>query len=200
MIPLAGLAVFSGFSLNLFLSCALGVAGVAGETAPKGGIKNQLPFFQFGVLSVSVLILYILFGYILPASWFGFLAYFLFFPLSALSCLGLEFLGKRFLPKQAGFMKMFSALTAYDGLVPASLIITFQMALNLLDALILTIFFVLGIMVSMLILNEIRRRSAFERVPRHLRGSPIIFISMGLLSLISVSVAGICFRILEGFP
>jgi len=58
-------------------------------------------------------------------------------------------------------------------------------------------FFAFGTFISMLILNELRRRSTLERVPRCLRGNPLMLISMGLLSLISASVAGICFRILE---
>ena len=200
MIPLAALAVFSGLSLNLLLSFALGAAGVASDILPRGETRRHLPLFQLGVLFVSVLCLWVFFSFVIPPFWRGFSEYFLFFPLSALVCMGLELLGERILPKPGGIRKVFTAFTAYDGLVPASLIITVLTAANFSGALILSLFFALGILISILILNEIRRRSTLEWVPRHLRGSPLIFISMGLLSLIAASAAGICFKILEGIP
>ena len=204
MISMAALAVFSGLSLNLFLQFALGIAGNA---FPKGTHPRQLPFFQFGVLFVSVLFLWVFFRYVLPSPWRGFSEYFLFFPLSALVCMGLELLRERGFqrifpgknPKFADTKKMFSAFTAYDGLVPASLIICFALAGSFAGAAVLSLFFVLGNLAAMLILNEIRRRSALERVPRFLRGKPLVLISMGLLSLISASAAGICFTILDVF-
>jgi electron transport complex protein RnfA len=117
--------------------------------------------------------------------------------------MGFEFLGERiflrFFPSHGGMKKVYSAFTAYEGLVPASLIITFLVAANFKSALVLTLFFAIGNLVAIIILDEIRRRSTLEWVPHYLKGSPLILISMGLLSLISVSVAGICFRILEIF-
>ena len=200
MIPLAALAIFAGLSLNIFLSFALGVAGIAGDRLPDGETNRKLPLFQFAVLFITVLFLWVFFTYLLPPRLLGFFEFFLFFPLSALICMGLECLGGRILPKPGGIRKVFSAFTAYDGLVPASLIITILTAVTFLEALIAALFFVLGNLFSVLILNEIRRRSTLEWVPRNLRGSPLIFISMGLLSLIAASAAGICFKILEGIP
>ena len=200
MIALAALAVFSGLSVNLLLSFALGTAGAAGDKLPKGETRRRLPLFQLGVLFITVLFLWVLFTYVLPPSLKSFAAYFLFFPLSALFCKGLEFLRERFFPKFGPAVKVFSAYTAYDGLVPVSLVITFTLAGNFSGAVVLALFFVLGNMAAMLALNEIRRGSNLEWVPRFLRGSPLILISMGLLSLISVSAAGICFRVLDVFP
>ena len=193
MISLAALAVFSGLSLNLLLQFALGTTGVAGETREQKGI----PFFQLGIMFISILFLWVLFTLILPPQWRGFSEYFLFFPFSALACLSLERLGVRILPKFRS--KVFNALTAYDGLVPVSVLITFKLALNFLCAFVLALFFVLGNLAAILVLNEIRRKSALERVPGFLRGSPLILISMGLLSLITAVAAGICFKILEVF-
>jgi len=205
MVFLATLAVFSGLSLNLLLSFALGAAGAA-KAIPKGETKQALPLFQLGVMFVSALFLWVFFSFAVPPFWTGFSMYFLFFPLSAVVCMGLEFswerMFSRFFPKAdppPGMKKVFSAFTAYDGLVPASLILTFLLAGTFLGALVLSLFFALGNLTAMLILNEIRRRSTLERVPRFLKGSPLILISMGLLALISASVAGICFRILETF-
>jgi len=200
MITLAALAVFSGLSLNLFLSFAVGAGGAARDSLSKSQTRRQLPVFQFAVLFVSIIFLWIIFTYLLPSSWTGFLVYFLFFPLSALVCMGLEFARERLFPKFGSTVKVYSAFTGYDGLAPASLIITCALAANFASALVLALFFVLGSMAAMLTLNEIRRRSTLEWVPVQLRGSPLVFISMGLLSLIAVSAAGICFRILEVFP
>jgi len=203
MISLAALAIFSGLSLNLLLSFALGAAGIAGDRLPKGQSARALPVCQLGFLFIAVLFLWVVFTYVFPPHWRGFSEYFLFFPLSALICLGLELFREqvlqRFIPKLGAAKKVFSALTAYDGLVPASLIITITVAGSFLSAFIITLFFALGNLLAMLILNEIRRKSTLEWAPRFLRGSPLILISMGLLSLIFASAAGLFFKLLEVF-
>jgi electron transport complex protein RnfA len=201
MIPLASLAIFSGFSLNLLLQFALGTAGAAIDSLPAGSAgRRRLPFFQFFVHFVSVLFLWVFFTHIMPSRWGGFSEYFLFFPFSALVCMGSEFLGERFIPRppsaSGSFLKVFSAFTAYDGLVPVSLLITLTLAANFTEAFVLVLFFVLGNMAAMLVLYEVRRRSEMEWVPRHLRGSPLILVSMGLLSLIASSAAVLFFRML----
>jgi len=203
MVYIVGLAVFSGLSLNLLLQFALGTAGIASDVGHKKNVKRELPLIQFCILFVSIIFLWIFFKYFLPAFWRGFSEYFLFFPLSAIVCMGSELLVERvlprFFPKLKGLKKSFSAITAYDGLVPASLIISFIAAENLIDVLVIALFFVLGNLTAMLTLNEIARKSALEWVPKYLRGTPLILVSMGLLSLISTFAAGIFFKILEVF-
>jgi electron transport complex protein RnfA len=207
MIYLASLAVFSGLSLNLLLQFAFGTKGAAGDTHHKTGERKKLPFIQLGILFISVLVLWVFFNIILPGHWEGFSEFFLFFPCSALVCMGFEFLIEQVLPKifpqkfpkpKTG-KKTFSALTAYDCLVPASLMITSAAAESFAGVFVIALFFALGNLVAMMVLNEIRRKSTMEWLPRYLRGSPLIIISMGLISFISASVAGICFRILEVF-
>jgi len=203
MINIAGLAIFSAISLNLLLQFALGTADVAGDTGHKKNTKRELPLIQFCIFFISTLVLWVFFKYLLPGFWRGFSEYFLFFPLSAIVCMGLELFVERglprFFPKFSGLKKSFSAITAYDGLIPASLIITFIIAENFTDALVIALSFALGNLAAMLTFNEISRRSALEWVPKYLRGTPLILISMGLLSLISAFAAGIFFRILEVF-
>jgi len=203
MINIAGLAVFSALSLNLLLQFALGTAGAAGDTGHKKNVKRELPLIQFCILFTSTLVLWVFFRYLLPGFWRGFSEYFLFFPLSALVCMGLELFVERVLPKLFSkftrLKKSFSAITAYDGLIPASLIITFIVAETFTDALVISASFALGNLAAMLTLNEISRRSTLEWVPKYLRGTPLILISMGLLSLISILAAGIFFKILEVF-
>jgi electron transport complex protein RnfA len=203
MISLIGMAVFSGFSLNLLLQFALGAKGATGENFRKTDVRRELPLMQMGILFLSSFVLWVFFNYLVPDYWKGFSVFFLFFPLSALACMGLELLAEHIFPQlfppSSEKKRTFSAFTAYEGLVPASLMITSLVAGNFGNAFTLTLFFAIGNLTAMLILNEIRRRSNLEWIPRYLRGSPLILISMGLLSLISVSVAGICFKILEFF-
>lgn len=201
MISFAALAVFSGLSLNLLLQFALGTAGAAGDLPPKG--KREIPFGQLCILFLSLVILWAALSYALPPNWKGFLEYFLFFPLSALVCGGLEFFLERAISrlkkKPVGLRKVFSANTAYEGLVPVALFITLAAAPDFAGAAVLALFFSAGNLAAMLILNEIRRRSTLEWVPQFLRGSPLILISMGLLALIFGTAAGLCFKILEVF-
>ncbi|MDR0720354.1 MAG: hypothetical protein LBF78_12025 [Treponema sp.] len=188
----ASLALFAGLSFNLMLHFALGIGGAA-----LGGPKlNKIPLFQLFVLFLSVFILWIFCRYFLNFLSGGFLEYFLIFPLSVLACMGLEALGKKLFPKQEP-VRVFSASTSYDGLALVSLILTLRLALNIRDALILSFFFAAGCFVSAFILREIRRRSFLERVPRFLKGVPLLLISMGLLSMIFAAAGWICFQVLE---
>ena len=200
MIFLAALAVFSGLSFNLLLQFALGTAGVAADINPRTESKRQIPFFQFGVMFLSVLFLWVFFVFMIPPYWRGgFSQFFLFFPFSALLCIGFEQLRLRLTWKFGKPKKLFSPLTAYEGIVPVSLLLTVKLAGSFMAALVLSLFFVIGNIIAILILNEIRRRSTLEWVPQFLRGSPLILISMGLLSLISAAVAGISFTMLDVF-
>jgi len=203
MINIAGLAVFSGLSLNLLLQFALGTAGAASDTGHKTNVKRELPIIQFCIFFVSTLVLWTFFKYLVPGFWRGFSEYFLFFPLSAVVCMGLEISVERGLPriypKFTGIKKSFSAITAYDGLIPAALIITFIAAKTFTDVLVIALSFAVGNLAAMLTLNEIGRRSELELIPKYLRGSPLILISMGLLSLISTFAAEMFFKILEVF-
>ena len=201
MISLTGLAIFSGLSLNLLLQFAIGAKDAVSDGNSRTAARKEVPVIQILIIFIAVFFLWIFFNRIIPGFWKGFSEYFLYFPVSALVCLALELLGVKTIPKLypkfRGMKKSFSAFTAYDGLVPAALIITSIASNSLSDVFILAFFFALGNLIAMMILNEIRRRSIMEWVPRYLRGSPLILISMGLLSLISSSAAGIFFKILE---
>ena len=201
MISLAALAVFSGLSINLLLQFALGIGGVAGGFSP--GTQRELPLGQLCILFLSVIFLWAVFTYVLPPYWRGFSEYFLYFPFSALVCMGLEFAVEWIFPhvfaRMGKLKKVFSAFTAYEGLTPMALLLTLILAVNFAGAVVLALFFSLGNLSAILILNEIRRRATLELAPRYLRGSPLILVSMGLLSLIFGAAAGIFFRILEVF-
>ena len=96
-------------------------------------------------------------------------------------------------------MELFSAFSAYEGLVLASLFLTANLALTFFDALILSFFFAFGCLMALFILREIGRRSALEEIPIYLRGIPLMLISMGLLSMIFGFAAWICYKVLDNF-
>ena len=198
MISLAALAVFSALSLNLLLSFALGAAGILRNGEQKEITK--IPIYQSAVVFFSVLFIWIIITYIFPFFMGGFFEFFLLFPVCALCCMGLEIFGEAFLikkinPSLKGINKIYNAYTAYDGLVPVALLLCINLALTFTDAFVLAFFFALGNLAAVQILYEIHRRSGLEKVPAFLRGSPLILISMGLLSLIFFSVAGIILKL-----
>ena len=204
MITFASLAIFSGLSLNLLLQFALGTAAAIKDDYPNTEMNRNVPFLQLGILFLSVLFLWVFFSFLVPPFWNVFALFFLFFPLSALVCFALEALAKiifrRFFPQYSNLVKIvYPALTAYEGLVPISLIITITLARSFSAAIVFSLFFSIGNMTAMLILNEIHRRSDLEWVPGYIRGTPLMLISMGFLSIISTAAAIILFRILEIF-
>jgi len=209
MISLAALAILAGFSLNLLLFFALGSVSASGDPLYKGEVIQRLPVFQICILGIVVLLLWIVFAFLVPYSAREFSLYFLMFPSSVLACSGLEFLGKKLFPSGSSFRSglpspdvrtSFSAYTAYDGLVPAAFVLTHILAKNFIEAFVVVASFTVSTFAAMLILNEIRRRSSLERVPYYVRGTPLILISMGLLSFVLASVSGIFLAILEVFP
>jgi electron transport complex protein RnfA len=186
-VQLAALAVFSSLSMNLLLRCGLGMR----RAAQDGG--KPLPFAQMGLLVLAVLVLWVFFSH-LPA--LGFFTYPLLFPLSSLVYAGLEGLFFRLALKRA-FPRPQTYLFC-DGLTAAALFLTLHLASGFAEAAVLALGFALGLLLSLLILAEIRRRSRMEAVPRFLRGSPLTLISMGLLSLIFSSAALMFYQALGG--
>ncbi|MDR2370378.1 MAG: hypothetical protein LBD71_02760 [Treponema sp.] len=187
---LAALAVFSGLSFNLLLY-GLGMGGIAAGRVEK----DRFPLLQTGIFFVSVLVLWIILeGF---SSALGFFEYFIVFPAGAFVCRGLQCLVSR-IQKKKPFSCVFDSRTGYDGLAGASLFLTRMLAADFAGALVLALGFTAGIMGTVLVLREIRRRSLMEAVPVFLRGSPLTLISMGLLSLIFGSAAAVLFRVLGG--
>ncbi|MDR1956395.1 MAG: hypothetical protein LBQ30_06025 [Treponema sp.] len=189
---MGALLIFSGFSLNLILHFALGLRAIAEgqERSP------QVPLFQSGVLFIAVLLLWLAASYGLGFLAFGFLEYALLFPLSVLVCMGLEALCARLFPSGAWQYKLFTAASAYDGLVLTALILTLHIARTFLDALILSAGFSLGTLLCIVLLNAIRKRSFLELVPPFMQGRPLMLISLGLLSVLFTALGLILFTTL----
>jgi electron transport complex protein RnfA len=126
------------------------------------------------------------------------MSFLLLFPFSALVCMGLEYFETRFLAENK-FGRIFSWQTAYEGLVPASIILCVHLSVTAADALFLSFFFAFGCLLAILIMKEINRRSSLESLPKYFRGAPVALISMGLLSMVFGSIAWICYRFLNAF-
>jgi electron transport complex protein RnfA len=178
------LAVFAGLSVNLVIHLGLGLGDI-------GSVQRRLRrfvWFQWVILFIAILSLWFFFTYIVAPLSLGFLNYLLFFPLSALVCMGLEACALRFLSKEEK-PPMFSPASAYNGLAMTALFLTMRLAGSPLEAAVLSLAFTAGALLAALILSEINRRASIERVPRFLRGAPLMLISAGLLSLIFSSAA-----------
>jgi electron transport complex protein RnfA len=186
-VHLAALAVFSSLSVNLLLQCGLGMRRIIREG------EKPLPFAQMGLLVLAVLVLWVFFSY-LPA--LGFFTYLLLFPLSSLVYAGLEELFFRLTLKRT-FPRP-QTCCSFDGLTAAALFLSLHLASGFVEAAVLALGFALGLLLSLLILAEIRRRALMEAVPRFLQGSPLTLISMGLLSLIFSSAALMFYHALGG--
>jgi electron transport complex protein RnfA len=189
---LFSLGILSALSLNLVLHLGLGIRNIKNEADKPLGAR----WYQWVVLFLAILLLWLLFTYIFSPLSLGFLEYFLLFPLSALVCGGLETLFRRLFPRLPESREQFSPASGYDGLVLAALILTLRLSASFVEALVLALGFSLGGLGVFFLLREIRRRSALEKVPRALRGMPLILISMGFLSLVFSSASVILLHLL----
>jgi electron transport complex protein RnfA len=195
MSALVSLGIFSALSLNLILRFGLGLSGsITGPDKPLGNV-----WYQWAVLFLSVLLLWLLFSYVLSPLSLGFFEYFLLFPLSVLVCTGLELLLRRLFPRIPVSPEQFSSASGYDGLILAALVLTLRLAASFIEAVVISLGFSLGSLAVVLILREICRRSSLEQAPRALRGMPLTLISMGFLSLIFSSLAVILLHVLGVF-
>ncbi|MDR1949541.1 MAG: hypothetical protein LBQ38_09120 [Spirochaetaceae bacterium] len=194
MSALVVLVVFSGLSLNPLLQFGLGIRNF--ETEGQKPVRYAL--FQWIVLFVTVLLLWLFFTYILSPLSLGFLEYLLIFPLTVAAGQGFEMAARRVIPPPADQPKM-PVISAYDGLAIAALFLTLRLASSFAGAVVLSLGFSLGSFLSARILNAIYKRSSTEKIPPVLRGMPLLLISMGLLSLICSSVAAILLRALGVF-
>ncbi|MDR2102681.1 MAG: hypothetical protein LBP42_01110 [Treponema sp.] len=187
------LAIFSSLSLNLIVQLGLGIE----NSGPLRQDEGRLPLVQIGSFFLAVPLLWAFFTYLLTPFFFGFSEYFLLFPLSALAGIGFDRLFAFFSPKAAARGEAFTPMTGYDGLILAALALTLHLASAFIEALVLSLGFSLGILLSLCILRGIQKRSVIERTPLFLRGVPLMLLSMGLLALIFSSAADLFFKALE---
>jgi electron transport complex protein RnfA len=185
------LVVFSAFYLNLFLCFGIGIRElVSRERSPVFHI-----YYPWGILFVVTSALWLFFERLLVfAGWFpGFL---LIYPLSLFSGLGLEKAMFRFFPRLGENPGIYRIGSGYNGFSLAALFLTMQFAVTFTEALLFSLAFSGGAFIAYLIIKEIQKRSFGEAIPRSLRGSPLLLVSMGLLSLIFCASALFVLKIL----
>jgi electron transport complex protein RnfA len=173
------LVFFTALSLNLLLNFALGVKEmISRERSPA--INRYYPWI---ILFLTTAILWIFFAVILrPLG--GLLDYLLVFPLAALGSLALEKLLFQLFPSLGDNQNVFKIGSSYNGLSTAALVLTLHFAFNFGEALLTSFAFAAGGLLAYLIIKEVQKRSFLESIPYGLRGTPILLISMGILSLI----------------
>jgi electron transport complex protein RnfA len=180
------LGFFSSLSINLVLQCGLGMAGLTRSPGQK------LPLLETGLSFITVLLLWAFFS-VFPFS-MGLFKYVLCFPAASLVHSGLQTLVSTLILK--GKFRQEGDSLFENALVAASLFCTMILSGTFAEAAVLSFGFAAGILLAMLILQEIQRRSEMEAVPKFLRGSPLVLISMGLLSLCFSSAAFMLFSFL----
>ena len=182
--------IYSAFTINFVLQCALGIKGIAES-------KSHLPLsglIKLGLIFLSVVFLWFFFSGILFSVISGFLLYILVFPVSSITYNGLEYIVFRyFLKKEAKFE---SIVDFPAGITAVAVFICINIAHNILETAVLSLGFTFGIFLVNIIISEIRRRAALEAVPVFLRGKPLVLISMGLLSLVFSASSILLFRMI----
>jgi len=194
------LLFFAALSLNLILIFALGIR----ELVLRERVSIVSVYYPWFILFVSTSLLWVLFARILIFTG-GIFNYFLMLPLAILTGFALEklfFFTINELKKNPRYKEllfdtvdnpgMFSIGSSYSGMSAAALFLTLHFALSFADAVLLSLAFSAGGLLAFLILKEIQKRSFLEVIPYGLRGTPILLISAGLLSLI-FSAASVLF-------
>jgi len=216
------LAVFSGLSMNLILRFGIGLQRISLDGgAPLRDSENNAKyvfFIQPGVLFISVMLLWLFFSGVQSVLFLGFLEYILIFPACSLFFVFIEYLARRLVLKtnwrgeivsrnriisdylfidgsladadQASLNGMFS------GMAGAALFVILGLAGSFAQAVTLSFGFSAGASLAVMIVGEIRRRSAMQAVPDCLKGGPLVLAAMGLLSLVFISAAAVFYSVL----
>ncbi|MDR2701386.1 MAG: hypothetical protein LBB72_03035 [Spirochaetaceae bacterium] len=193
------LVFFAALSMNLLLNFGLGTR----ELLPQKRLHAITFYYPWLILFVSALILWVLFARIL-LFFGGIFDLILILPLSALISAALE---KFFFnlvsqdkdpavkPEVFSTDGLFAAGSSYHEMAAVSALLSLHFALSFADALLLSFVFSAGSFLAFLIIREIQKRSFTETIPHGLRGTPIVLISMGLLSLVFSAVSVLFLKI-----
>ena len=187
---LALLGIFSSLSINLVTQFGLGMAIVV---QPQ---KYKMPFIKTALAFVTMLLLWLVFSKILPYYSIGLLGYVLCFPIAALIYSGFKKIIFSIIRKEKDGND--ESNMTNDALLAASLFIMLNISGNFIEAVSVSLGIAIGFLLAIFIIREIQYRSEMEAVPQFLRGSPLIIISMGLLSLIFGAAALLFFKAIGG--
>ena len=184
------LLIYSGFTINLVLQCALGIKGiVVSETQ-----FNTAGYAKLGLIFVSIIFVWFLTSRILYSIIPGIYIYVLLFPVSMIVYDGAEYLVFRYAIKKDPGSD--SIISFPGGITAAASFICINIANNFFQVMVMSFGFVSSIFLVNLIIREIRARAALETVPVFLRGKPLVLITMGLLSLVLSTASILVFRMI----
>ena len=100
-------------------------------------------------------------------------------------------------PPDGGGVPVGASLNSmFSGMAGAAIFIIMELAGSFAQAAMLSFGFAAGAALAVLIIGEIRRRSAMEAVPDFLRDGPLVLAAMGLLSLVLISAASVFYAVL----
>jgi len=185
------LFIYSAFTINLVLQCAIGIKGVAESAKPVDVSTLSKSFIMF----LSIVLLWFFFSRMLFPLVSGIFIYIILFPVSALLYNCLEYLLFRYiLKKQAEDEKIISFPT---GFTAAAVFICINISKNLMETIVLSFGFIAGVFIINFIIMEIRKRASLEAVPVFLRGKPLVLAAMGLLSLVFTTASLLLFRMIS---
>ena len=189
----AALALFAGLSVNLLLHIGVGLRDFTREPEQSWVFLILQSLF----LAFSIVLLWLLFTYIVTPLSLGFLEYSITLPILAVLFRGVGLAAGRSGKGSDGEFGIFSAISGEHnvnfGVVMAAFFITLTLAQSIYDALVLSFSFSWGSLFSVLVVKNIHRRISLERLPRFLRGLPLLLVSIGFLALISSAISSILF-------
>jgi electron transport complex protein RnfA len=192
------LAVFSGLSMNLILQLGIGIRKIVliqnGDTTADA--KDAVS--KMAVLFISSLFLWLFFSFIRSLMPLGFVEYILLFPSAYFFSSVSEYVLERFvLKKNATEGNSVQENRMINGaLTAAALFVALNVGGSFWEAAVVSLCFSAGNALAILIINEIRLRAEMEAVPTVLRGSPLVLVALGLLSLIFSSAALLLYQVL----
>jgi electron transport complex protein RnfA len=179
------LALFAALSSNLMLQFGLGLCSLN----HIGNSTARLFAFRASALFCSVMSVWIVAFYLMTPMGLGLLGNVFLLPLTVLGHGLYSRALKRFFPPGEESVENYTQSGNSLSLVGSYLTLTLASALA--EALVLALGFSLGLLFSFLLVREIEKRSRLEAVPPCLRGSPLLLISIGFLSLIFSSASAL---------
>jgi electron transport complex protein RnfA len=185
------LALFAALSSNLVFQFGLGLSslGRIGDSPARLFVLRASALFC-SVVTVWTVVFYLALPLVL-----GFMGNVFLLPLTVLAYSLYGNVLKRFFMAGEDTEKDY----AQNGLSLVASYLTITLASSPLEAGALALGFSLGLLFSFLIIREIEKRSRLEAVPPPLRGSPLLLISIGFLSLIFSSAAALILRAIGFF-
>jgi electron transport complex protein RnfA len=189
-VPFLLFVIFSAFTMNLVLHCALGIKGAAESRNP-----NKITILiKLGIIFTAVILLWVVFSRVISMINTGIFIYVLLFPVSFILYNALEFFVFSYVLKRE--MENDNSISFPGGITAVAAFICINIANGFIETAALSFGFVAGIFLVLVISVEIRRRAALESVPFFLRGKPLVLVSMGMLALIFSTASLLLFRMI----